>query len=71
MSFCFEEARNARLRGDIELEEFLRHIVAHYGGSRHQVDAEGQRPYIPEGFESVVRDLVLSDDYQPLDDKSK
>jgi hypothetical protein len=70
-SLCFKEAHDARVSGKIELEEFLRHIVAHYGGLRHQTDAEGQRPYIPSVFEDTVRDLVLSENFQPLDDDSK
>ncbi|KAF1839131.1 hypothetical protein BDW02DRAFT_564114 [Decorospora gaudefroyi] len=69
-SLCFEEARNARISGGIQLEECLRHIVAHYGGLRHEADAEGQRPYIPSGFEDEVRNLLLSEDIQPLDDDS-
>ncbi|KAF2031433.1 hypothetical protein EK21DRAFT_34909, partial [Setomelanomma holmii] len=67
-SLCFKEARDARISGEIKLEEFLRHIVAHYGGLRHQADAEGQRPYIPAGFETEVRDKVLSEKTQSLDD---
>lgn len=70
-SLCFKEARDARISGSIELEEFLSHIMAHYGGLRHQADAEGQRPYIPAGFENEVRNLVLSENIQPLDDDSK
>jgi hypothetical protein len=70
-SFCFKEAYDARISGDIGLEELLRHIVAHYGGLRHPADAVGQRPYIPAGFEKQVRELVLSEDLKPLDDDSK
>jgi hypothetical protein len=69
-SLCFKEARDARISGEIELEEFLRHIVAHYGGLKHQADVEGQRPHIPAGFEKEVRNLVLSENFQPLDDHS-
>jgi hypothetical protein len=57
--------------GVIELEEFLRHIVAHYGGLRHEADAEGQRPYIPSLFENEVRSLVLAENFQPLDKDGK
>ncbi|KAF1842948.1 uncharacterized protein K460DRAFT_396379 [Cucurbitaria berberidis CBS 394.84] len=67
-SLCFREAYDARLSGRIELEESLIHTVAHYGGLRHQTDAEGQRPYIPAGFENEVRKLVLSQNFQPLDE---
>ncbi|KAH7339220.1 hypothetical protein BKA66DRAFT_507006, partial [Pyrenochaeta sp. MPI-SDFR-AT-0127] len=67
-SLCFDEALKARISGEIELEESLRHIVAHYGGLRHHADAEGQRLYIPAGFETEVRDVVLSENFQPLDD---
>jgi hypothetical protein len=70
-SLCFEEARIARMGGVIELEEFLRHIVAHYGGLRHVADAEGQRPYIPSLFENEVRSLVLAENFQPLDKDGK
>ncbi|KAH8728382.1 hypothetical protein GQ44DRAFT_575050, partial [Phaeosphaeriaceae sp. PMI808] len=69
-SLCFKEAHDARKSGEIELEEFLRHIVAHYGGLRHQADAEGQRPYLPALFEEEVRNVVLSENIQPLDDNN-
>jgi hypothetical protein len=45
--------------------------VAHYGGLRHEADAEGQRPYIPAHFEDEVRSLVLGENFQPLDDYGK
>jgi hypothetical protein len=70
---CFREAHDARLKGEIDLEEFLRHIVAHYGGLRHHADGEGESYYIPgpSGFEDEVRDIVLRDSFQALDDDSK
>jgi hypothetical protein len=71
MSLCFAETRDARLNGAIELEEFLRHIVSHYGGSRHEADTKGQRPYMPLCFEREVRDILLDGDLQPLDDESE
>ncbi|KAH7070747.1 hypothetical protein BKA63DRAFT_420706, partial [Paraphoma chrysanthemicola] len=67
-SLCFKDAYEARINGKAKLEELLRHIVAHYGGLRHETDAEGQRPYFRRGFETEVRDLVLSNNVQPLDD---
>jgi hypothetical protein len=70
-SLCFKEASEAQKSGEIQLEEYLRHIVAHYGGLRHQEDAEGQRSYIPSFFETEVMDVVLSENIQPLDDDSK
>lgn len=72
-SLCFKEAFEAWESGDIDLEEYLRHIVAHYSGLRHAGDIEGQRPYIYGGFGFLndVRNLVLSDKFQPLDDDSK
>jgi hypothetical protein len=72
-SLCFKEAHEARLSGSIDLEEFLRHIVAHYGGLRHQTDEEGARPYIPgwSFFEDAVREIVLRDTFQPLDNDGK
>ena len=70
-SLCFKEARDAREKGGIELDEFVWQIVAHYGGLRHETDAEGQRPWFPSGFEDEVRKLVLSENYQALDDDSE
>jgi hypothetical protein len=67
-SLCFKEARDAREKGVIELEEYLRHIVAHYRGLRHETDAEGQRPWFPTSFEDEVRKAVLSENCQPLDE---
>jgi hypothetical protein len=71
MSLCFKETQDARMAGRIELEEFLRHTIAHYGGLRHETDVEGQRPYLPSGFEREVRDILLDGDLQPLDDESE
>ncbi|KAH7389372.1 hypothetical protein DE146DRAFT_663889 [Phaeosphaeria sp. MPI-PUGE-AT-0046c] len=65
-TLCFREAYEARISGNINLDEFLVHIVAHYAGLRHQTDAEGQRPWIPLSFEDEVRELVLSGNIQPL-----
>lgn len=68
---CFKEARNAWKAGAIELDEFLRHIVAHYGGLRHEADVEGQRPYLSASFEDEVRKLVLNEKFLPLNDDGK
>jgi hypothetical protein len=71
-SLCFKEAHDAREKGWIEQEEYLRHVVNHYGGLRHDTDAEGQRPYIgAPNFAEDVRELVLNESFQPLDDNSK
>jgi hypothetical protein len=70
-SLCFKEARDAHISGGIELEEYLHHIVSHYTGLRHSEDAEGQRPWFYAGFEDEVRKLVLSENYQPLDEDGK
>jgi hypothetical protein len=70
-SLCFKEAHDARISGEIGLEEFLRHIAAHYGGVRHQADAEGQRPYIPSLFERDVSRIALNENMQLLDDDSE
>jgi hypothetical protein len=70
-SLCFKEALDAREKGEIELEEFLRHIVDHCRGVKHAADAEGQRPWLYAGFTDEVRTCVLSENYQPLDDDSK
>lgn len=67
-SLCFKEAQDARKSGEIGLEEFLKNVVAHYGGLRHQADTEGQRAYILKGFEYEVREVVLSEDFRPLDE---
>jgi hypothetical protein len=69
--FCFKEALDARLNGEIALEECLRHVVAHYKGMIPTADAADKGPWIPEGFECEVRDLVLDKNYQPLTDDSK
>lgn len=65
-SLCFKEAHEGRLSGEISLEESLSHVVAHYGTSRHETDQDGRRPYFPRGFETEVRDLVLSTSVPPL-----
>ena len=70
-SLCFKEAQNAYNCGQIELEEYITHIVAHYRGMRHEEDAESRRPHLPRGFEVEVRKVVLDEDFQPLDDESK
>jgi hypothetical protein len=67
-SLCFNELYDARKSGAIELEAFLTHIVAHYGGLRHDEDTEGKRPFIYRSFETEVRNLVLSENFRPLDD---
>ncbi|PVH91996.1 hypothetical protein DM02DRAFT_485042, partial [Periconia macrospinosa] len=66
-SLCFKEAQNGLGSGEIEREAYLGHIVAHYGGLRHEEDAEGQRPYLSPGFEREVREIVLSENYRPLE----
>jgi hypothetical protein len=72
-SMCFKEAHDARSNGEIDLEEFLRHVVAHYGGLRHHADGEGESYYIPgpSGFEDEVREIVLRDSFQALDENGK
>ena len=70
-SLCFKEAYDARISGRLNLEDFLNYILAHYKGLRHQEDTEGKRPYISVSFEYEVRNLVLREDFEPLDDESK
>lgn len=72
-SLCFEELYDAKRDGKIELAEYLEGIVAHYRGVRHDADAdaEEQRPWIPRGFESEVRDTVLDKGFKPLGDEGK
>jgi hypothetical protein len=67
-SLCFKEAREARANGDINLDQYVRHIVVHYGGLRHEADAEGKRPWFPAGFEDEVRKIVLSEHFRPLEE---
>jgi hypothetical protein len=67
-SLCFKEARDARANGEINLDQYLRHIMAHYRGLRHMTDAEGQRPWFPAGFEDEVREIVLNEDFRPLEE---
>lgn len=67
-SICFREAYDLRKEGRIQLEEYLKRIVAHYEGHRHETDAEGNRPFLYAGFEDEVRQIVLGTDFQPLDE---
>jgi hypothetical protein len=68
---CFREAYDLRRKEEIDLEGYLTHIVAHYKGVKHAADAEGKRPWLPSGFEDEVREFVLGEEYQPLDDAGK
>lgn len=70
-SICFREAYDLRSEGQLELEDYLEHIVAHYGGHKHGTDAEGKQPYLYAGFEYEVREIVLSKDFQPLDENGE
>ncbi|KAF1976751.1 hypothetical protein BU23DRAFT_430531, partial [Bimuria novae-zelandiae CBS 107.79] len=67
-SLCFQEAYDARASGRIDLDAYLTHIVAHYRGLRHESDEEAKRRWLPSGFDDEVRDILLSEDYQPFDD---
>ena len=67
-SICFREAYDLRTEGRIQLEEYLKHIVAHYEGMRHETDAEGNRPFLYAGFEDEVRKIVLGKDFEPLNE---
>ncbi|KAH7082452.1 hypothetical protein FB567DRAFT_402399, partial [Paraphoma chrysanthemicola] len=67
-SLCFKDAYEARINGKAKLEDLLRHVVAHYGGLRHETDAEDHRPYFPRSFETEVSDVVLSNNLQLLGD---
>lgn len=69
-SLCFKEAFDARERGEINHDEYLMHLVAHFGELRHPADAEGKRPYVPSYFNRTVRDLALSEKLEPLDGTS-
>lgn len=70
-SLCFKEAREARLSDRIKQDEHVAHVVAHYGGVRHEADAEGKRPYMGMCFEDAVRDLVLGENFQSLGEDGK
>lgn len=70
-SMCFKELYYAREEGRIELNDYILQLVAHYGGLRHETDVEGKRPYFPPCFEEEVRDVVLSPEFQSLDEASK
>ncbi|KAF2756599.1 hypothetical protein EJ05DRAFT_512233 [Pseudovirgaria hyperparasitica] len=67
-SLCFKEARDARHKGDINLDEYVNHIVAHYGTVKHDSDVEGKRPWFPIGFEHEVREIVLREDHQAVNE---
>ncbi|KAI4950666.1 hypothetical protein J4E91_004551 [Alternaria rosae] len=65
----FSEARDARLSGEGTLEECLRHIVAYYKHPKHTVESADKKPWqLPSGFECEVRDLLLSENYEPPTD---
>jgi hypothetical protein len=70
-SICFSEAYELRRGGQIQLEEYLKHIIAHYAGVRHDTDAEGSRPWLYVGFEYEVREITLNKDSQTLDESGK
>jgi len=65
---CFKEVREARLSGEITLEECLRHVVVHYKDSQSTAKSVENRQWLPASFEREVRDLVLSQSYQTLTD---
>lgn len=68
----FSEARDARLSGKGTLEECLRHIVAYYKHPKYTVESADKKPWqLPSGFEREVRDLLLSENYEPLTDDGK
>lgn len=70
-SICFREAYILRREGQIHLEEYLKHIVAHYVGVRHETDAEGSRPWLYAGFEREVREITLESNSQTLNDNGE
>lgn len=70
-SICFSEAYDLRRKGQIHLEDYLKHIMAHYAGVRHDTDAEGARPWLCLGFEYEVRKITLDKDLQALDESGK
>lgn len=68
-SLCFKGAYDAHKRGEINQEEYLRHMVAHYGGLRHPEDAKGQRPYLFTLFEDRLSKYILDGTLAPLDEE--
>ncbi|KAI4641044.1 hypothetical protein J4E93_007922 [Alternaria ventricosa] len=64
----FGEARNARLIGKRTLEECLRHIVAYYKLPKSTVESADKEAWKLRGFEREVRDLLLSENYEPPTD---
>jgi hypothetical protein len=70
-SLCFREVYDLRRKGDIGLEEYLTHIVAHYKGVKHEADNEGKKSWLPSGFEDEVREFVLAENNRLLNDAGK
>jgi len=64
----FGEARDARLSGERTLEECLRHIVAYYKLPKSTVESADKTAWKLRGFEREVRDLLLSENYEPPTD---
>lgn len=65
---CFRALHFARRKGEIELEEYLTHIIAHYGGVRHPEDAQSSW-FVRFCFEDEVKELLVHGDVEPLDDE--
>jgi hypothetical protein len=66
---CFRALYFARRKGEIELEEYLAHITAHYSDVRHPEDAQSSW-FQRFSFEDEVKELLVHGDTAPLDDES-